>query len=98
VIAENDRHWMTVIDAARRAIAQGERPWYGATYCRERDGSYQVVVEELPNVSLIVTGRKGVEAAVRARIALVLDVPEDAFELSIKGYPKTGRANERGSS
>ena len=95
MIAENDRYWNAVLEAARRAIAQGERPWYGATYCREPDGSYEVVVTELPNVSLRVTGRKGVEAAVRARIALVLDVAEDAFELSVKGYPKHGRGKGR---
>jgi hypothetical protein len=93
MIAESDRYWSSVVEAARRAIAQGDRPWYGARYCREPDGSYQVVVAELPDVSLSVTGRKGVEAAVRARIALVLGVPEDAFDVTVKGYPKTRHAN-----
>lgn len=95
MIAEGDRYWSSVVDAARRAIAQGDRPWYGARYCRKPDGTYHVVVAELPDVSLTVTGRKGVEAAVRARIALVLGVPEDAFELSVKGYPRARRV-ERG--
>ncbi|MBA2314073.1 MAG: hypothetical protein H0V87_01690 [Chloroflexi bacterium] len=88
MISENDGYWRSVVEAARRVIAKGERPWYGARYGRQLDGTYRAVVAELPNVSVVVTGRKGIEAALRARIALVLDVDEEAFDLTVRGYPR----------
>ena len=69
-------------------MAQGQRPWFGARYCREANGSYRVTVGELPDVDIAVTGRKGIDRAVRARIALVLDVGVDDFDVTVQGVPK----------
>jgi hypothetical protein len=87
LVLDGDGHWTGVVTAARRVIAQGQRPWYGVLYNTQPDGTYRVVVSELPNISLVVTGRKGMERAVRARIALVLDVAEDSFDLTFQIRP-----------
>lgn len=96
MIAETDRNWHGVVDAARRSTAQGERPWFGARYCRETDGTYRATVSDLPNVDIHVTGRKGVEGAVRPRIALVLDVGVDDFDLTVQGLQQPRRPSPAG--
>jgi hypothetical protein len=53
-------------------------------------------VSELPNVDVRVTGRKGLEGAVRARIALVPDVGEDDFNLTVQGFARPRRLSQAG--
>jgi hypothetical protein len=85
LVLDGEGGWSGIVTAAQRVIAQGQRPWYSVQYSRQPDGTYRVVVSDLPNVALVVTGRKGIERAVRERIALVLDVGVDDFDLTVRG-------------
>jgi hypothetical protein len=72
--------------ASRSLLAQGERPVFSVWYRPTEDG-YVVDLVDLP-ARIRVTGRKGIERAARDRIALELELPEDAFELNIRPLPR----------
>ena len=72
-----------LVQTPRQAIASGQRPLFEVQSRRERDGGYRISVPGLLAGAVRVTSRKGVEAAARARISLLLDVPEDSFDIQV---------------
>ena len=81
------------IRSARAEIARGRRPLFRYRAQTRDDGSYEVSVLDVPDGVISVTSRKGVEAAARTRIALLLNAPEDAFDLV--AAPKRRRRSSR---
>jgi hypothetical protein len=71
------------VGAHRRFVVHGERVTYRVSY-RGSDGGVRFSVRELPGVTGTTTGRKGLQRAARQRIALELDVAEDAFALVLE--------------
>jgi hypothetical protein len=73
--------------ARRRLLAEGERLVFNVWY-RPTDDGYDVNLVEL-GAHIKVTGRKGIERAARDRIALQLELPQQAFELNIRRMPRS---------
>ena len=79
---------------AREDLARGRRPRFDVTVRRNADGSYSVSVLDVPEGVVSVTGRKGIDRAARSRIALLLELGEDDFDVMIdrtKGQRRTER-------
>jgi hypothetical protein len=79
----DDDAYLGVTRAARALIAGGGRPSYSVRYRTQADGTLLASVEEIPGLSIQVTGRKGVAKVARGWIALLLDLPDDGFDVVI---------------
>jgi hypothetical protein len=66
------------VQAARRMVAQGERPGYRLV--KLHDGRYGV--DGLPGLAVTGTTAREASDAVRTAIAEVLEVPAEAFDVS----------------
>ena len=77
---------------AQDAIRAGKRPSYRVRAKRGDSGDYRVLVLELPSLRLTTSSRKGIEGVARQWLALLLELPEDAFDVvEARGVKYAGR-------
>ena len=80
----SDDPYARVTRSARSIIATGGRPSYTVQYQPDDGGALVASVDEIPGLRIQVAGRKGVEKAAKGWIALLLELPEDEFDVIIQ--------------